>query len=78
LGGSSRFPGHLDTAIDLSGPLEMNHKQMATELSEALGHKIVFQDLLIEEYTASLTKMGVPAYVVQHFVGAILDYHEAG
>ena len=56
----------------------MNHKQMAAELSEALGRKIVFQDLPIEEYTASLTKMGVPAYVVQHFGGAMLDYHEAG
>ena len=41
-----------------------------TEREEALG-----------EYTASLTKMGVPAYVVQHFGGAMLDYqngHIAG
>jgi hypothetical protein len=39
----------------------MDHEQMAAELSEALGRKIVFQDLPIEEYTASLTKMGVQA-----------------
>jgi len=45
----------------------MDHEQMAVELSKALGRKIVFQDLQIEEYTASLTKMGVPAYVVQHY-----------
>jgi hypothetical protein len=34
-------------------------------------------DLPIEEYTASLNKMGVPAYVVQHFGGAMLDYQRA-
>ena len=41
----------------------------------------MYQDLPIEECTASLTKMGVPAYVVQHFGGAMLDYqngHMAG
>jgi uncharacterized protein YbjT (DUF2867 family) len=73
--------GHIGRTIDLSGPVEMDHEQMAAELSEALGRKIVFQDLPIEEYTASLTKMGVPAYVVQHFGGAMLDYqngHMAG
>ena len=31
--------------FDLSGPVEMDHEQMAAELSEALGRKIVFQDL---------------------------------
>ena len=73
--------GHMGATINLSGPVEMDHKQMAAELSEALGRKIVFQDLPIEEYTASLIKMGVPAYVVQHFGGAMLDYqhgHMAG
>ena len=47
---------------------------MAAELSEALGRKIVFQDLPIAEYCASLETMGVPAYIVQHFGGAMEDY----
>ncbi len=73
--------GHIGTSIDLSGPVEMDHEQMAAELSEALDRKIVFQDLPIEEYTASLIEMGLPPYVVQHFGGAMLDYqhgHMAG
>lgn len=73
--------GHVATTIDLSGPVEMDHEQMAAELSEALGRTIMFQDLPIDEYTASLTKMGLPAYVIQHFGGAMLDYqhgHMAG
>lgn len=72
---------HIGTTIPLSGPVEMDHEQMAAELSEALGRRIVFQDLPIAEYTASLDQMGVPAYVVQHLGGAMLDYqrgHMAG
>ncbi|WP_321845211.1 NmrA family NAD(P)-binding protein [Paraburkholderia bannensis] len=66
--------GHIGTTINISGPAEMDHEQMAAQLSEALGRKIVFQDLPIDEYTASLTEMGVPEYVVKHFAGAMLDY----
>jgi NAD(P)H dehydrogenase (quinone) len=65
---------HIGTTIPISGPVEMDHEQMAAELSEALGRKIVFQDLPVDEYCASLEKMNVPAYIVQHLSGAMLDY----
>jgi len=67
--------GHIGTTIDLSGPVEMDHEQMAAELSEALGRTIVFEDLPIEEYTRSIAEMGVPEYIVQHLGGAMQDYH---
>lgn len=73
--------GYIGQTIPLSGPVEMDHEQMAAELSAALGRTIVFQDLPIAEYTASLTGMGVPAYIVQHLGGAMADYqngHMAG
>lgn len=66
--------GHIGTTIPLSGPVEMDHAQMAAELSEALGREIVFQDLSIDEYCSSIEAMGVPAYVVQHLSGAMADY----
>jgi NAD(P)H dehydrogenase (quinone) len=65
---------HIGRTIPLSGPVEMDHEQMAEELSEALGRKIVFQDLPIGEYCASIEAMGVPPYVVQHLRGAMADY----
>ncbi|MBP1179822.1 NmrA family NAD(P)-binding protein [Methylobacterium sp. PvR107] len=65
---------HIGKTIPLSGPVEMDHDQMAAELSEALGRKIVFQDLPVDEYCASLAAMGVPAYIVQHFAGAMEEY----
>lgn len=67
--------GHIGTTINLSGPVEMDHEQMAAELSEALGRKIVFQDLPVEEYVESIAEMGVPPYIVQHLDGAMRDYH---
>lgn len=66
--------GHVGKTIALSGPVEMDHQQMADELSEALGRKIVFQDLPVDEYADSIQAMGVPPYVVQHLRGAMVDY----
>ena len=65
---------YLGKVVPLSGPVEMDHEQMARELSEALGRPIVFQDPPIAEYVDSLGKMGVPPYVLQHFAGAMQDY----
>ncbi|MET9125775.1 NAD(P)H-binding protein [Streptomyces sp. NPDC004528] len=69
-----RPEGHIGTTIPLSGPVEMDHEQMAAELSEALGRPIVFQDLPVAEYVDSLKEMGVPPYIVQHLGGAMVDY----
>ena len=65
---------HVGTTIPISGPVEMDHEQMAAELSEALGRRIVFQDLPVDEYCASLEQMNVPAYIIQHLGGAMVDY----
>ena len=66
--------GHVGTTIPISGPVEMDHEQMAAELSEALGRTILFEDLPVKEYVKSLRDMGVPPYVVQHLGGAMVDY----
>jgi uncharacterized protein YbjT (DUF2867 family) len=66
--------GHIGTTIPISGPVEMDHEQMAAELTEALGRKIVFQDLPVAEYVESVKEMGVPPYIVQHLGGAMVDY----
>jgi NAD(P)H dehydrogenase (quinone) len=49
---------------------------MAEKLSAALGRKIVYQDVPIPEYCASLEKMGVPAFIVQHLGGAMEAYQQ--
>jgi NAD(P)H dehydrogenase (quinone) len=69
-----RPDGHAGQTYPLFGPVEMDHDQMAAELTNALGRPIVFQNVGIDEYCKSLETMGVPAYVVQHLGGAMLDY----
>jgi NAD(P)H dehydrogenase (quinone) len=68
---------HIGKTIPISGPVEMDHEQMAAELTEALGRTITFQDLPIDEYCRSLEAMGVPPYVVQH-LGGPLTTHQHG
>jgi NAD(P)H dehydrogenase (quinone) len=65
---------HIGKTIPISGPVEMDHEQMAAELTEALGRKIIFPNPPIDEYCRSLEAMGVPPYVVQHLSGAMNDY----
>ena len=66
--------GLIGQTIPLSGPVEMDHEQMAAELTEALGRKIVFEDVSIDEYCKSLAVIGVPPYIIQHLSGAMEDY----
>jgi NAD(P)H dehydrogenase (quinone) len=61
--------GHAGQTYPLFGPVEMDHEQMAAELSEALGRRIVFEDVSIPDYLRSIAAMGVPAYIVQHLGG---------
>jgi NAD(P)H dehydrogenase (quinone) len=65
---------HKGQTYPLFGPVEMDHEQMASELTKALGRKIVFQNVSIDEYCKSLEAMGVSAYMVQHFQGAMDAY----
>jgi uncharacterized protein YbjT (DUF2867 family) len=66
--------GHAGQTYPLFGPVEMDHEQMAAELTEALGRRIVFQNVSIADYCQSLEAMGLPPYVIQHFEGAMDDY----
>ena len=65
---------HAGQTYPLFGLVEMDHDQMAAELSDALGRRIVFQNIEIDDYCRSLESLGVSAYRVQHLGGAMLDY----
>lgn len=65
---------HAGQTYPLFGAVEMNHEQMAAQLSIALARPILFQNVSIDEYCRSLEALGISAYVVQHFSGAMDDY----
>ncbi|MET9479655.1 NmrA family NAD(P)-binding protein [Streptomyces sp. NPDC006638] len=60
----------------LSGPVEMDFEQLAAELSDALGRKIVYQDLPLEEYAAGLRELGLPPFLVDSIAGIMADYQD--
>jgi len=66
--------GHIGTTIPLSGPVEMDHEQLAAELAEALGRKIVYEDVSIDEYCEYAEKIGIPPFGINFFRGALDDY----
>lgn len=66
--------GHAGQTYPLFGPVEIDHEQMAVELSIALGRKIVFENISIEEYSHSMRAVGVPEYVIKHLAAAMDDY----
>jgi NAD(P)H dehydrogenase (quinone) len=68
--------GHAGQTYPLFGPVEMDHYQMAEELTKALGRTIVFQDVSIGEYCQSLETMKVPPYIIQHLGGAMAAYQQ--
>jgi NAD(P)H dehydrogenase (quinone) len=65
---------HAGQTYPLFGPVEMDHDQMAAELTEALGRKIVFENVSIGAYSKSLEAVGMPPYVIHHFEGAMDAY----
>jgi uncharacterized protein YbjT (DUF2867 family) len=66
--------GYIGETIALSGPIEMDHEQIAAELTEALGRKIVYQDVPMDEYCETARKIGIQPYGINHFRGALVDY----
>jgi NAD(P)H dehydrogenase (quinone) len=68
--------GHAGQTYPIFGPVEMDHAQMAAEITTALGRKIVFQGVPIDVYCAAIAAMGVPAYIVQHLGGAMEAYQQ--
>jgi NAD(P)H dehydrogenase (quinone) len=66
--------GYIGTTIPLSGPVETDHEQMAAELSKALGRKIVFQNVSIDEYCQSAEKIGIPPFGINFCRGALVYY----
>jgi NAD(P)H dehydrogenase (quinone) len=52
----------------------MDHEQIAAELTEALGRKVVYENVPMDEYCESAEKLGIPPYGINHFRGALTDY----
>ena len=62
---------HFGKTYALLGPVEMDHEQMAAELTTALGYQVNFEDMPIESFREMLVKVGVTPFRVSHLVASM-------
>lgn len=66
---------HAGQTYHLFGAIEMNHVQLAGELSEVLGRKINYVNESLEHFETRLKNIGsIQAHRIQHFLGVYVDY----
>lgn len=65
---------HIGKTYSLFGPVEMDHSQIAAELSAVLGRKITYAPSTLDEYRAHLESYNLPAFLIQHFIEVAIDY----
>lgn len=68
-------PGaHDGMSYTLTGPVEMNHEQIAQVFSKVLGRSITYEPIEIEEWLAQLRDAGYSPHFVQHLGEVAVDY----
>ncbi|MDH0749559.1 NAD(P)H-binding protein [Pseudomonas sp. GD03842] len=65
---------HIGKTYTLCGPVEMDHGQIAEELSAVLGRTISYAPSTLDEYRAHLKSYGLPEFLIQHFIEVAIDY----
>lgn len=65
---------HIGKTYPLFGPVEMDYKQIAEELSAVLGRTITYTPSTLEQYRENLESYGLPAFLIQHFLEVAVDY----
>ena len=68
---------HIGKTYHLTGPESENITFFAREYSEALGRKITYRDISMEEWRDGLLARGLPIHLVNHLT-TMADLHRAG
>lgn len=73
----ARPQGHEGKIYTLHGPVEMNHTEIAAEMSKVLGAQIDYAPASIEEFKQKMEQLyGFPPFMVQHLVEVAQNYRE--
>jgi NAD(P)H dehydrogenase (quinone) len=65
---------HAGRVYPLFGPREMNHHEIAEEMSKALGWPVTYIPIGIEEFTERLHRRGFGEHRIQHLSAVAVDY----
>lgn len=69
--------GHEGKTYTLHGPVEMNHTEIASVMSDVLGAKIAYAPTTIEEFKDKMENLyKFPSFLVQHLVEVAQNYQD--
>lgn len=68
-------PGHESRTYALTGPAALTHAEMASQLAQALGQPVGFQDVPAEAMRAALLGAGLPSWQADGLVEDYAHYH---
>ena len=68
-------PSAHDRAVyTLHGPVELNHYDIARDMSATLGIPVHYEPISVEEFASAMTERGLSAHLVQHLSNVAVDY----
>jgi uncharacterized protein YbjT (DUF2867 family) len=65
---------HAGRVYPLFGPKEMNHYEIAEEMSKALGRPVTYRPISLDEFTERLHNRGFNEHTIQHLRAVAIDY----
>ena len=65
---------HAGQVYPLFGPKEMNHYEIAEEISKALGKPVTYKPISLEEFTEWLRRREIDEHIIQHARAVAIDY----
>ncbi|MFJ9712630.1 NAD(P)H-binding protein [Streptomyces sp. NPDC101234] len=65
---------HAGKIYPLYGAVELDHHQIAAQMSQALGTQVTYVPIGLEEFASILEGRGASAHLVQHLLAVAVDY----
>jgi NAD(P)H dehydrogenase (quinone) len=65
---------HAGQVYPLFGPKEMNHYEIAQEISRALGKQVTYKPISLDEFTEEMRSRGFNEHIIQHLRAVAIDY----
>ena len=66
---------HAGKTYPLFGPIEMDHHEIADEVSRVLRRSVRYEDVPVGKFADRLRAAGAPEHLVQHLSNVAVDYH---
>jgi len=65
---------HDRAAYSLHGPVELDHHEIAAEMTAALGFPVHYEPIGVDEFASAMADRSMPAHRIQHLSNVAVDY----